>query len=206
MRAARHHINIGPLRRPEVGALGAGGFAEYYPFLRPADRLAALSAAAARGDGADHRRLAATAPRVVFPLPHHLPLALAWQATALLSRCAVLDAAAELWLALARAAEPAGPAERDRRHAELAARSTALVAQAAAWRALGREHGVVAARREPSKRCHGPRGRLLALSRFARNRSSPDGHLRRCRDCEKQRVAAYDADYFKRHGTRRPTK
>ncbi len=119
-----------------------GFFAETYHLLPPDQRLAALSAAAARGDEADHRLLTATAPRVAVPVPHHVPLAVAWQTVALLARCAALDAAAELWLTLARAAAPAGPDEQARRQAELAAQSTALAAQATAWRALCQQFGI----------------------------------------------------------------
>ncbi len=60
--------------------------------------------------------------------------------------------------------------------------------------------------RVPSKRCLGPCGRVLPLARFARNRTTNDGHVKRCRECEKRRVAEYDAKYREVHGHKRLTK
>jgi hypothetical protein len=51
----------------------------------------------------------------------------------------------------------------------------------------------VAMARAPQKRCNGPRGRLLPLECYAADRSNRDGRLRRCRRCERERIAQYDA-------------
>ncbi len=58
---------------------------------------------------------------------------------------------------------------------------------------------------EPVKTCTLCK-RTLPLARFARNRTTNDGHVKRCRECEKARVGEYDRKYREVHGHKRLTK
>jgi hypothetical protein len=82
--------------------------ARHYPLLDPAERFALMLAAAARGDEAEHARLAAAAPRVAVRVPHTYFRAMAFREVMDQHRMELLEAAALYFKAAHLAAEADG--------------------------------------------------------------------------------------------------
>lgn len=81
----------------------APGLSKHYPELTPAERLALMLAAAARGDDVEHVRLAAAAPRVTVRVPDTFGRALALWELLQQQRMEVLSLAADYFHALGTA-------------------------------------------------------------------------------------------------------
>jgi hypothetical protein len=69
------------------------GLALHYDVLRPAERLALMVNAQARGDGRERDRLAWAAPMLRYGIPHYYPHAFSWLFVAFLHYSKVMDAA-----------------------------------------------------------------------------------------------------------------
>jgi hypothetical protein len=69
------------------------GLARHYDVLRPAERLALLVSAQARGDDREWDRLARAAPLLRYEIPHHYPYAVSWLLTGFVHYAKVMDAA-----------------------------------------------------------------------------------------------------------------
>jgi hypothetical protein len=130
--------------------MNTSGLSRHYGKFTPRERLQLVVAASLRGDEAEKKRLAGSAPALAFRVPHHYGLASALTELMLVVRLAQLDLAASLRQSL-YLREVAGrlgvaPPQGGGRAAGLFAYR--LLAMAEAWGRLAGELGVDLARLE----------------------------------------------------------